>query len=236
MLLARFFDAYPHIQADYPKIRYIFLTLTVANCSVSELKDTIKTMNKAWDRLVKRKTFPAIGFIRALEITRAEDGKAHPHFHILLAVESNYFVGRNYISTEKWAEMWKESLRIDYTPVCDVRIVKPKHGAEKANTGNSEGIKAAIVEVLKYTVKPSDMVKDKAFFLELVNQLHKVRAVSLGGIFKQYLKEADEETTEDEKSENNALGEENELYFGWRKPVQRYQRVSINSNFQIKFE
>lgn len=228
MLLARFFDAYEHIQNDYPKIRYIFLTLTVANCSINELKDTIKAMNKAWDRLVKRRNFPAIGFIRALEITRSQDGKAHPHFHILLAVESNYFVGRNYISTEKWAEMWKQSLRIDYTPVCDVRIVKPKHGIENANMGDSEAIKAAIVEVLKYTVKPSDMVKDKAFFLELVNQLHKVRAISLGGIFKHYMREAEDEFESVEHDDQQSESAE-PLYFGWRPPVKRYQLKTSKS-------
>lgn len=219
MLLARFFEAYPRIKADYPKIRFVFLTLTIANCPVNELKDTIKAMNEAWNRLTKRRTFPAIGFIRSLEVTRAKDGKAHPHFHVLLALEPSYFTGRNYLSTEKWAAMWQESLRVDYTPVCDIRIVKAKN-ATTGDSEQSESIKAAIVEVLKYTVKPADMVKDSTFLLELVNQLHKVRAVSLGGIFKQYMQdvEADEEVELTEQPENTGG-----LYFGWRPPVKRYQ-------------
>lgn len=244
MLLARFFQAFPRIQADYPTIRYVFLTLTVANCPTKDLKATIKTMNKAWDRLAKRRGFPAIGFIRSLEITKETDtydkvtkkllrkarpDYAHPHFHILLALPPSYF-SRNYISTEKWALLWQESLRIDYTPICDVRIVKPKYDTKNATTGDSvennaindiNSIKAAIAEVLKYTVKPADMVKDSAFLLELVNQLHNVRSVSLGGIFKHYMQELDDDAEGDilEPSENNAGG----LYFGWRQPVKRYQ-------------
>lgn len=224
MLLARFFDAFPRIREDYPTTRYVFLTLTVANCSVTELKETIKAMNKAWDRLAKRKVFPAIGYIRSLEVTRAKDGKAHPHFHILLALKPTYFVRGNYLSTEKWAELWQNSLRADYMPVCDVRIVKARK-SDKRDSGQSEseleGIKAAIVEVIKYTVKPADMVKDEAFLLELVNQLHKVRSVSLGGIFKHYLQEEDE--SEESGEENQEIDTDCGLAFGWRQTVKRYQ-------------
>jgi len=233
MLLARFFDAFPRIRADYPTTRYVFLTLTVKNCPVDELRATVQHMSKSWDRLAKRKAFPAIGFVRSLEVTKETDTYdkttkklirkarphyAHPHFHVLLALKPSYF-SRGYLSTADWAALWQNALKADYTPVCDVRIVKAKKTDESGSEGEIAGIKAAIVEVIKYTVKPSDMVQDGGFLLALVEQLHKLRAVSLGGIFKEYLAEQDDEELDGEEIEQNEGG----LRFGWRQSFKRYQ-------------
>ena len=110
MWVARFFDAFPRIYNDYPTMRYILLTLTVKNCSINELRQTIQLMNYSWDKLTKYKAFPALGFVRSLEVTRETDthdkktkqlirkGRsdyAHPHFHVILAVPNSYF-SRNY--------------------------------------------------------------------------------------------------------------------------------------------
>lgn len=257
MWVARFHRAFPRIYADHPEMRYVLLTLTVRNCPVLELRSTIKTMNQAWDRLTKRKIFPALGFVRSLEITRAKDGSAHPHFHCLLAVPSGYFVGRKYLSTAKWADLWKEALRVDYTPICDVRIIKPKKweklraesplGVEEVKmdeiraaittpeyfneTGGSsaydevnhsikptpwEFMLSAITEVIKYAVKPSDMVADPHWLLDLSDQLRNARAVALGGILRDYLSEQEPEelvTENPEANKDNSGG----IHFGWRE-------------------
>ena len=245
MLLARFYDAFPRIYQENPKLRYILLTLTVKNCPVSELRDTIKAMNKAWDRLAKKKSFPAVGFIRSLEVTKeldrydkktkksikARSDYAHPHFHVLLALESSYFVGRNYLSTEKWSLLWQDALRVDYQPICDVRIVKRKDQQKNASEAILEGIRSAIVEVFKYTVKPSDMMQDSAFLCEMVNQMHKVRSVSFGGIFKRYLQDVETDAQEQDKvqpEEKIQLESENQggFYFGWHNKDRRYRLES----------
>jgi plasmid rolling circle replication initiator protein Rep len=238
MLLARFFEAYPRIKNDYPTVRYVFLTLTVKNCPVNELRATVQHMGKAWDRLAKRKAFPAIGFVRSLEVTKETDtydkktkqlihkarpNYAHPHFHILLALKPSYFVGRNYLSTEKWSELWQDSLKVDYKPVCDIRIVKASKFDSNETDSDIDGIKAAIVEVIKYTVKPSDMVHSGDFLTALVEQLHKLRAVTFGGIFKDYLAEVKEcELDGDTPEQDDNEG----LYFGWRSAVKRYQQLT----------
>jgi plasmid rolling circle replication initiator protein Rep len=240
MLLARFFQAFPRIKADYPTTRYVFLTLTVKNCPVGELRSTIQHMSKSWNRLVSRKAFPAIGFVRSLEVTKetnaydkttkklihqARPNYAHPHFHVLLALKPSYF-SRGYLSTSDWAALWQNALKADYTPVCDVRIVKAKKTDSDSDSEAIDGIKAAIVEVIKYTVKPSDMVQDGDFLIAMVEQLHNIRAVSLGGIFKEYLAEQEEDHQDGEEVEH----EENEggLHFGWRQTVKRYQLNSPN--------
>jgi plasmid rolling circle replication initiator protein Rep len=241
MWIARFIEALPRIFEVYPTMRYVLLTLTVKNCPIAELRPTVQHMQKSWQRLSQRKAFPALGFVRSLEVTKETDtydkktkklihkarpDYVHPHFHILLALPTSYF-GGNYLSTADWAQMWKEALKIDYTPVCDVRIVKVKDIEKNESEGVLAGLRAAIVETIKYTVKPADMVQDGKWLLQLVDQLHRVRAVALGGIFKQFLKEVEDEDldvdADDQEGDQSKIENESDLFFGWKKPVKRYQ-------------
>jgi plasmid rolling circle replication initiator protein Rep len=220
MWVARFLRAVPAIQYDFPKARFIFLTLTVRNCDVKDLRSTLKEMNESFHRLVKRKEFPAIGFVKSLEVTRSEIGEAHPHFHILMMVNSSYFDGKNYLSQERWGLLWKDCLRISYDPMVNVKAIKPKKGKPE-----SEALPSAICETFKYSIKPADLISDKDFLLELTNQLHKTRAVSLGGEFKNYLIE---DEPDDLIGESEKLDEllSSSVTFGWREMLNRYVQVS----------
>jgi plasmid rolling circle replication initiator protein Rep len=219
MWRARFFQAVPKIMNDYPLERWIFLTLTVKNCPVDELKVTLGQMNKAWERLSKRKQFPALGFIKSMEVTRSVDGEAHPHFHCLMLVSRSYFSGAKYISQELWTELWQKSLRVDYTPIVNVKSVKPQFG--KIYT-----ISHALLETLKYTVKESDLMHDATWLQQLTKQLHKTRAVSVGGIFKQYISEEEPEDLIHLDDEGNVEPDSAvDIWFGWREMVQRYAKA-----------
>lgn len=218
MWVARFLKATPMILKDYPKARFIFLTLTVANCPVQDLRLTVKSMTEAWHRLIKRKEFPAIGFAKSLEVTRGNDGSSHPHFHILLMVDPGYFKGENYLSQKRWTELWKEVLRIDYTPIVNVKAVKPNK-----NRSESEALPSAICETFKYSVKPEDLVVDKEWLLELTYQLHRTRSISLGGVFKKYIQEEDPcdliGESDDEPTSDIVIT------FGWREFIARYCKL-----------
>jgi plasmid rolling circle replication initiator protein Rep len=178
---ARFGKVLPIIERDYPKIRWLHLTLGIRNCAISDLKETVKIMNVAWKRLTLTKKFPAIGYFKALEVTRGEDSSAHPHFHILLMVEPRYFSGSYYINQKEWVAIWKKALRIDYDPTAHVQAVKV--------LGDNGNILDAVKEVAKYTVKPDDLIAEDEWLIELTKQLHKTRSISLGGVLKQYLSE-----------------------------------------------
>lgn len=263
MWVSRFFDAFPRIYAAHPEMRYIMLTLTVRNCKITELRATIKQMNAAWQRLTQRKGYPAEGFVRSLEITpekdlyqnskgeksdtpkrgyslvrKARPDYCHPHFHILLAVLPSYFNGRSYLSKDAWAEFWQEAMRIDYKPVCDVRIVKSRKDKAPIEV---EGIElpesipdpmqvlmSAVTETIKYTTKPADMVKEKSWLLEMANQMRNVRSVALGGIFKKFLKETDDDIqdliTASETEADKAIKNEGGVYFNFVGDVKRYKR------------
>lgn len=233
MWISRFLKALPAITGDYPKARWLFLTLTVRNCELTELRATVKDMNAAWKRMALRKQFPAIGYVRSTEVTRGKDGSAHPHFHALLMVEPGYFQGGRYLSQQAWSQLWQQVLGVSYTPVVDVRRVKDglPYGSSVQELGKpdpSGTIAAAVVETLKYSVKPDDLIgvgkeADKEWLIELMSQLHKTRAVALGGVIKHYLSEQEPEDligTDESELENDFS-----VWFGWREMVKRYAKV-----------
>ena len=71
------YQTYDKLREQYPTHRFVFLTLTVKNCEIGELRSTLQHMNKSWQRLKDRKEFMAgvEGWIRTTEITRPKDPK-----------------------------------------------------------------------------------------------------------------------------------------------------------------
>jgi plasmid rolling circle replication initiator protein Rep len=225
MWRARFFKALPEIQVKYPTGRWIFLTLTVRNCELSDLKKTLTWMNNAWSKLTRRKQFPALGFVKSMEVTRCWDGTAHPHFHCLMLVPAGYF-GKGYIPQAEWTTLWQSCLKVDYTPIVNVKVVKGNKGTLNA-TGDASNVAMmkAICETLKYCVKPADLLADPEWLSELTKQLQKTRAISIGGCLKKFFSEDDPEDLingeieEEEKTEDEAM-----LFFDWASVIRRYKK------------
>ena len=247
MWRARFLKALPKICADYPRGRFLFLTLTVRNCPLEDLRETIAWMNASWLKMVKRKNFPALGWIKCIEVTRGQTDLAHPHFHCLLMVNETYFKD-GYISQANWTKMWKECLKVDYTPIVNVKRVRDRKHKSKQTVDSIDNttvdtinnrpvdnpiddIIAGVLETIKYSVKPADLIGEDYMFVtpqdwlaELTRQLHKTRSIALGGIFKQYLSEDDlEDLINAEIEEETDLDEEGYNYiFEWREIMRRY--------------
>lgn len=227
MWRAKAFKILPQVVVAYPKHRWVFLTLTVRNCQVGELRATLDKMGKAWRRMTARKQWPAIGWIRSVEVTRGAGDTVHPHYHCLLLVKPSYFAGHSYLSQEAWTDLWQASLQIDYKPIVHVAAVKPKHNGEPDTL-------RAILETLKYTVKPSDLLgdseqettdNDSEWLVNLTLQLHKTRSVATGGILKEYLKELEQEPEDlihcDEEGETDDSGLAS-VTFNWEQEIKRY--------------
>lgn len=216
---ARFFQALPRIRKEYPTARFLFLTLTVRNCELSDLRSHLAWMNKSWERLTKRKQFPALGWLKSVEVTRSTNGTAHPHFHAILMVNPSYF-SHGYVPQAKWTEFWKEALRADYIPVVNVKAVKPTKGSSDQQVADE--LAKALCETLKYSVKPDDLVSDREWLVELTTQLHKTRAVAVGGVFKNFLSEEEPEDLIHVDENSDEPLSDNSLWFGWREMLQRY--------------
>ena len=52
---AMMYQTYDKLREQYPTHRFVFLTLTVANPPIGELRSTLQHMNKSWKRLINRK-------------------------------------------------------------------------------------------------------------------------------------------------------------------------------------
>jgi plasmid rolling circle replication initiator protein Rep len=226
MWQAKVYRALPQLVRDYPDICFLFLTLTIKNCEIENLRATLKLLAHGWQRMSQLTIWPALGWVRAVEITRGRDGSAHPHYHALLMVPPTYFQA-DYLKQSEWAWLWQECLRVNYRPIVDVRRVKADYNPNwKGNASASYKIWGAIVEILKYTVKVSDMVRDHDWFLGVVDQVHKMRSVAVGGILKKYIKDREKERMTDEPGEDPPADEAERIFFGWKQEVRRYRKVN----------
>jgi hypothetical protein len=131
-------------------------------------------------------------------------------------VPASYF-GLDYMKQADWVDLWKKCLRVDYQPILDVRAVK--QGKQPMGL---------VPELLKYCTKESDMVADREWFLELTRQMHKMRCVTTGGVLKAYLRELEQDPEDliGESDEPDQV-DEGSLYFGWRRPQQKYRLVDL---------
>ena len=139
------------LQANDPDLRYLFLTLTLRNEDIDHLFDMVEALLGGWRFLYHKHTVfrkVVLGTFRVLEVTINHDKHTfHAHLHVVLAVHQDYF-HKGYISQAGWAQMWRESCNLDYTPITDIRAIQPKPG--------TSGLGSAVAEVCKYSVKDSD--------------------------------------------------------------------------------
>ena len=224
-------SALPAILEKHPSARFAMLTLTVRNCHLSELRQTIAAMNKGWKRLLRRDGWPALGWIRAVEVTRGDDDSAHPHFHALLILPASYFSGQAYIPTREWVQLWRQAMRLNYDPVCDIRQVKAKVSAEttpEGTDGRLLAVQSAVSEVAKYATKATDLLAGGSDWLaEYVAQVHGLKFLTSGGVLKgifidQRPEQEDLVHVGDEEEGNGAVVDN--LAFHWRTSRKRYAR------------
>ena len=214
--------ALEQINAENPTYRWVFLTLTVENCQITELRETIKAMNAAWSRLLKIKELSCVkGWLRNVEVTRGKTDQttAHPHFHILLCVPSYYFTS-HYISQEKWGELWRDALRVDYVPMVNVQAVK------QLNNGIAELTKATT-----YSVKPSELVDERGadWLHELHKQCDKLHFIASGGLVKQAIAK-EKSNAKDVEIEVETIAKDD---YDWNKEKRGYE-LKKDDDFDVR--
>jgi len=205
----RLTKAIEQIEIDEPKNNYLLLTLTIKNIAIKRLRETLKQMSLAWQRLVKLKIFKKIseGYFRSLEVTKDKNYDAHPHYHVLIAVNPSYF-SHNYITQESWTNMWKASLRIDYIPIVDIRRIDDFN----KQLSKHENLKRGVKEVAKYITKVKDLIgngssKDGDWLCVYFDQITNIKKNNVSGIFKLYM--SDDEPDEQEILNSSYDDEEN---------------------------
>ena len=203
-LRARLYQGLTALYEDQPKLRGVFLTLTVKNVPIDRLGEQLQEMNRAWKRFTQCSFFPTALWFRRTEVTigsgpmgqkhfsggLADGGGqlyAHPHFHVLLLVRPSYF-SHGYIKQLEWQQQWQMALRADYTPIVDVRTAKAKPGSHSASDGDAA---SAVVEAAKYAAKATQLMELGPAITELHWQLKNKRLVAMSKELAKFVKAGD---------------------------------------------
>jgi plasmid rolling circle replication initiator protein Rep len=175
-------------EAREPNFVPLFLTLTVKNCAIDSLSETLDSLLPAWNLFLSQGQIKPIvkGWFRALEVTYNEKEKTfHPHIHAIVLVDKSYFKSEKYLQTSDFVKIWRRSAKLDYDPICDIRRTKTPKGQRKE-----------VAEVAKYTLKDSEifkkgLAKDKTD--ELVKSMsqafHGRQLYAFGGLMSKIAKE-----------------------------------------------
>ena len=195
----RFYEGLPSFHDDFPTHKPLFLTLTVKNCAITDLRSTISHMHQSWHRMTMLRGFPTKFWFRRTEVTK-QDPKiggyvgslVHPHIHVLLFVPAGYF-SRNYIKQSEWTSLWQMSARLDYRPIVDVR-----RATSKSTSGGRpiDESKAASLEAAKYGTKATDLIAMGSELGEFHRQVKGLRLAQASKSLKPYV--TDSPVTPDE--------------------------------------
>ncbi|MCT6788534.1 protein rep [Salmonella enterica] len=203
-------EIFPDLISKYPNHKYLFITFTVKNPKLKNLKSVLICMSRAYAKMFQRKAFKKwfVGDIRSTEITRGNSGEdeAHPHFHALICVHPSYFQGVNYMSADVWGKNWGECLEAEFKkegleynaadypkgfPRVDIRLAKSAdRKTDITNKNITEHGEQLINYVLKYSVKGSDLLKNgkaDAWFWEFDKQVKNIRMIAASGDIKKSL-------------------------------------------------
>jgi len=167
-----------HLRKEENK-EFIFLTLTTPNVKGAELDSSIRSYNKSFERLMKRKEVKNIvkGYIRKLEVTYNADKTSksydtyHPHFHVVIAVGKSYFTSRNYINHDRWLNLWREATGDFSITQVDIRKAKSNDYKE-------------VYELAKYSAKDTDYLINREVFTVFYKALKGKQVLVFSGLFK----------------------------------------------------
>ena len=177
------------LNREYSSSRYIFVTLTVKNVSAEELSSSIDRMNEGFKKLVQKsksiaeaKVFKEslLGYLKSMEITyNKKTREYHPHIHAIFHLRASYF-GNKYLSHEKWVNIWKSMMNLDYEPQVKIKSIKK---------GESDNFRF-IGEIAKYPIKSSDILgisnldEQMEVLYTLLSSTYHRRFVTFGGTFR----------------------------------------------------
>lgn len=203
----------------------VLLTLTVPNCSSDNLKDTLASMSKAFNNLMRRDEILGLctAWFRTTEVTYNTDRRDyHPHFHILLmfskrdhdlwfdkrqqkngkVIVSQLHKSQAHVA-KRWTELNDYDLPNDMDLVCHIRRI------------NNCDLKT-VAEVAKYATKPSDYIQENEegqfiAFSDVVEALHyglfRKRLIAYGKNFKDIRKDLQLEDDEEKQDLVNVTNE-----------------------------
>lgn len=222
-MFAQNMAVYQEIKADHSKYRQLFLTLTVPNVKLEDLKQTLADMSKGWNRFrnnraVKRE--PIKGYAKKLEITYNEKTNTfHPHYHVMLTVDG--WASR----IEDFVHWWTVSMQSAVQLVCFIEAVQ----------GDAKSVK----EMSKYMSKSDDLEEaldtEEKWFLYR-SAVFSVREMTYGGVWRDYRRQLGFVDIDDDDlcdTEKVTHSEEPIVWYEWVHAARCYVVVDIQYEWCI---
>lgn len=172
---------YDWIQQNLSKHYFQFLTITVPNVPLPQLRETCRKMSASWHKFLTyagRKGYGFDGGYKALEITyNAAVDTFHPHYHVILSTPA----GKWLPDVSEFGSLWNQA----YGCYCSVHLQ-----AVRSSAGGEPG--SAVAEVSKYIVKYESFDGfDWSRFPRLVSAVCGLRFTSSFGVWKYARKALD---------------------------------------------
>lgn len=171
---------------DLDQYKAAFVTLTLRNCAVEDLKGTLELMAAGWNRMLARKQ-PKIlfkGWARRVEITYNNKAHTfHPHYHAIFLVPAG--AAQDAAAMHAMIrDLWRSALRIDYDPVTDFQWIEDLTAGGQDENATPE-LHKAILETFKYTIKDDAMGQMPLdTFRAFVEGINGKRLTAYGGVIK----------------------------------------------------
>lgn len=209
---------------DVEKQTFIFLTLTVPNCSGSELSNVLTEMNNAFrNKFAKYSKFENCvnGYVKKVEITynSKQSSKSyntyHPHFHILLSVNQSYFDDKRlYVKHSDWLQMWQKAMKD--TSISQVNV-------KRAN-------KKAVLEMSKYMAKDSQYLHSKEVFATFYNSLKGRQLITYAGNCNEVKKLFEAGKLQGSDEDSNYIITDSYNVSCWNMEISNYDNTKIELN------
>ena len=167
----------------YTEARYAHVVLTVKNVEGDKLKEAIKEMLKAYEKLRKAREWErsVLGAVRSLEVSyNSESGTYHPHLHVII-------LKQKYLPQKTLQSMWQKAASTEYKPGVYIRDIPAEEQGQ------------AVAETLKYALKYGKVTEKPETLKTVFEALYGKRLISFSGEFakaRRALKLKDIETEE----------------------------------------
>lgn len=181
--LGKFHQVFKKIQRDknLNRARYYYLTLTLKDVPVGQLKDSIAHLNDSFDRLLEKKDIKKfiLGSSSYLHIGLNDYDRVQPHLHIVMMFKPSY-VSRQLLNKSQWASLWQEAAHEDYPPFVECnRIGKGKI----ENSNDYYELSKKIIYGMK-TLEKGDMEKCPSTYLQVFGLMKGAHKVSHKGVIR----------------------------------------------------
>jgi len=136
----------------------------------------------------------------------------NPHFHVVIAVNKSYFTdSKQYISQDRWLELWQESTADYSITQVDVRKAKSNNLKE-------------VYELAKYSAKDSDYLVSRSVFETFYKALKGKQVLVFSGLFKDAHKMYERGELDIYKTRSD-IEYVYKLYYNWHK--NQYENTRI---------